>query len=84
LSLTANKRRGRGLESGGGPGPADAVVALSQETKSILVSDETQVLLGAEVFRRYRMTKNLPTKHVLFEETAETRSRRKPEGLTTV
>jgi hypothetical protein len=49
-------------------------VALSQETKSFLAGDDTQGLLGAEVFRRYRMTWNLPAKRVLFEATAETRS----------
>jgi hypothetical protein len=49
-------------------------VALSQETKSFLAGDDTQGLLGAEVFRRYRMTWDLPAKRVLFEETAETRS----------
>jgi hypothetical protein len=48
-------------------------VALSQETK-ILAGDDTQGLLGAEVFRRYRMTWNLPAKRVLCGETAETRS----------
>jgi PDZ domain/Aspartyl protease len=48
-------------------------VALSQEQRSFLAGDDTQGLLGAEIFRRYRMTWNLPGKQVLFEETTESR-----------
>jgi hypothetical protein len=47
-------------------------IALSQEKRSFLAGDETQGLLGAEIFRRYRMTLNFPGKQVLFEETPET------------
>jgi PDZ domain len=45
-------------------------VTLSQERTSALATDAYQGLLGAEVFRRYRLTLDFPGKRVFFEETA--------------
>jgi hypothetical protein len=45
------------------------VVLLSQERKSYLAGTETDGLLGAEVFRRYRLTLDLPHKLAVFEPT---------------
>jgi hypothetical protein len=49
-------------------------VALSQDKRSFLAGDETQGLLGAEVFRRYRLTLDLPGKRAIFTDTAESQS----------
>jgi C-terminal processing protease CtpA/Prc len=44
-------------------------VTLSQERTSALATDKYQGLLGAEIFRRYRLTLDFPGKRVFFEET---------------
>lgn len=50
------------------------VVGLSRETRSALAGDDTQGLLGGELFRRYVLTLDLPNNRVVFEETAETKA----------
>jgi S1-C subfamily serine protease len=47
---------------------------LSQEQHSFLAGDDTQGLLGAEVFRRYRLTLNFRSKQAIFTETPETQT----------
>ncbi len=49
-------------------------VALSQERRSFLAGDETQGLLGAEVFRRYCLTLDFGGKRAIFKEAAENRA----------
>jgi hypothetical protein len=48
-------------------------VALSQEKRSFLAGDDTQGLLGAEVFRRYVLTLDFQGKRATFTETAQSR-----------
>lgn len=50
------------------------VVALSQETRSAQSHDDTQGILGAEVFRRYRLTLDLPHRRAIFEDTPEAKT----------
>jgi hypothetical protein len=50
------------------------VVALSQERRSYLAGTETDGLLGAEVFRRYRLTLDFPHKWAVFEPTPEAKA----------
>jgi hypothetical protein len=50
------------------------VVLLSQEKKSYLAGTETDGLFGAEVFRRYRLTLDLPHKRAMFEPTPEAKA----------
>jgi len=47
------------------------VVALSQEKRGALSGDETQRILGAEVFRRHGLTLDLPNRRAVFEDTPE-------------
>ncbi len=49
-------------------------VALSQEKRSFLAGDDTNGLLAAEVFRRYRLTLNFRGKQAIFAETPECRA----------
>jgi hypothetical protein len=49
-------------------------VALSQEKRSFLAGDDTQGLLGGEIFRRYCLTLNFPAKQAIFTETPETQT----------
>jgi hypothetical protein len=49
-------------------------VTMSQEKRSFLAGDETQGLLGAEVFRRYCLTLDFPGKRAIFAETPATRT----------
>ena len=49
-------------------------VALSQEQRSFLAGEETQGLLGAEVFRRYGLTLDLRGQRAIFTETPVTRT----------
>jgi hypothetical protein len=46
-------------------------ISLSQEKRGVATSDEFAGILGAEVFRRYRLTLDFPGQRVLFEETPE-------------
>jgi hypothetical protein len=46
-------------------------VAMTQDKRSFLAGDDTQGLLGADVFRRYCFTLDLPHKRVIFEATPE-------------
>jgi hypothetical protein len=50
------------------------VVGLSRETRSVLAGDDTQGILGAEVFRRYTLTLDLPNKRAVFETTPDTKT----------
>jgi hypothetical protein len=48
-------------------------VSLSQDKRSVNAAAGFDGILGAEVFRRYRLTLDFPGKRVYFEETAEAR-----------
>jgi hypothetical protein len=50
------------------------LVALSRAKRGAQGDDATQGILGAEVFRRYRLTLDLPNQRAVFEETADTKT----------
>ena len=49
-------------------------ISLSQEKRGVATSDAFAGILGAEVFRRYRLTLDFPGKRVLFVQKARART----------
>jgi hypothetical protein len=49
-------------------------IALSQEKKSFLAGDDVQGLIGAEIFRRYVLTMDLPHHRMILAETPESKA----------